>query len=95
VMFPEGTRTTVPPVNAFHRGVTVIAKRAGAPIQTVFIDAHSPYLCKGWPLWRLPPLPVVFSVRLGRRFEPADDTFAQLRELEAYFASGVRLPAFS
>ena len=95
VMFPEGTRTTVPPVNPFHRGVTVIAKRAGAPIQTVFIDAHSPYLCKGWPLWRLPPLPVVFSVRLGRRFEPADDTFAQLRELEAYFASGVRLPAFS
>jgi len=95
VMFPEGTRTTVPPVNAFHRGVTVIAKRAGAPIQTVFIDAPSPYLRKGWPLWRLPPLPVVFSVRLGRRFEPADDTFAQLQELEAYFAAGVRLPALS
>jgi len=95
VMFPEGTRTTVPPVNAFQRGVTVIAKRAGAPIQTVFIDAHSPYLGKGWPLWRLPPLPIVFSARLGRRFEPADDTFAQLHELEAYFAAGVRLPARS
>jgi 1-acyl-sn-glycerol-3-phosphate acyltransferase len=93
VMFPEGTRTTVPPVNAFHRGVTLIAKRAAAPIQTVFIDAHSPYLCKGWPLWRLPPLPIVFSVRLGRRFEPADDPAALLRELEAYFAAGVRRPA--
>lgn len=95
VMFPEGTRTTVPPVNVFQRGVTVIAKRAKAPIQTVFIDAHSPYLCKGWPLWRLPPLPIVFSVRLGRRFEPADDTLAQLHELEAYFAAGVRMPALS
>ena len=90
VMFPEGTRTTVPTVNPFHGGVTLIARRAGAPIQTVFIDAHSPYLCKGWPLWRLPPLPIVFSVRLGRRFEPREDSAAQLLELEAYFAAGVR-----
>ena len=92
VMFPEGTRTTVPPVNAFHRGVALIAKRASAPIQTVFIDAYSPYLCKGWPLWRLPALPIVFSVRLGRRFEPADDPTALLRELEIYFSAGVREP---
>ena len=92
VMFPEGTRTTVPPVNAFPRGVALIAKRAGAPIQTVFIDAYSPYLCKGWPLWRLPALPIVFSVRLGRRFEPADDPTALLRELETYFSAGVREP---
>ena len=93
VMFPEGTRTTTPPVNAFHGGVTLVAKLAAAPIQTVFIDTSSPYLCKGWPLWRLPPLPIVFSVRLGRRFEPAADPAAQLRELEAYFAAGVVCPA--
>ena len=90
VMFPEGTRTTARPVNPFHGGVTLIARLAGAPIQTVFIDAHSPYLCKGWPLWRLPPLPIVFSVRLGRRFEPLADSAAQLHELQAYFAAGVR-----
>jgi 1-acyl-sn-glycerol-3-phosphate acyltransferase len=90
VLFPEGTRTTAPPVNPFHGGVALIAKRAGVPIQTVFIDTHSPYLCKGWPLWRLPPLPIEFTVRLGRRFEPSDDPVAQLRELEAYFAAGVR-----
>lgn len=92
VMFPEGTRTTRPPVNAFHGGVTVIAKRARAPIQAVFIDTSSPYLCKGWPLWRLPPLPIAFAVRLGRRFEPADDAAAQLAEIEAYFAAGVQHP---
>jgi 1-acyl-sn-glycerol-3-phosphate acyltransferase len=90
VLFPEGTRTTKPPVNAFRGGVSLIAKRAGVPIQTVFIDTSSPYLCKGWPLWRLPPLPIVFKVRLGRRFEPSDDPAAQMRELESYFAAGVR-----
>ncbi|RZL08006.1 MAG: 1-acyl-sn-glycerol-3-phosphate acyltransferase [Rubrivivax sp.] len=90
VLFPEGTRTTQQPVNAFRGGVCLIAKHAAAPIQTVFIDTASPYLCKGWPLWRLPPLPVIFTVRLGRRFEPAQDPAAQLRDLEAYFAAGVR-----
>jgi 1-acyl-sn-glycerol-3-phosphate acyltransferase len=91
VLFPEGTRTTRPPVNPFRPGFTLIAQRAQVPIQTVFIDTDSPYLGKGWPLWRLPPLPIVFSVRLGRRFEPAADHGAQLREIEAYFAAG--LPA--
>ena len=86
VIFPEGTRTVTPPLNPFCSGVTLIAKLAQAPIQTVFIDTDSPYLGKGWPLWRLPPLPIEFSVRLGRRFEPADDPAAQLREIEAYIA---------
>jgi 1-acyl-sn-glycerol-3-phosphate acyltransferase len=86
VLFPEGTRTTHRPINPFRPGFTVIAKMARAPIQTVIIDTRSPYLGKGWPLWRLPPLPIEFSVRLGRRFEPADDPAAQLREIEAYIA---------
>ena len=94
VMFPEGTRTTQPPINPFRPGVTLIAKLAQVPIQTVFIDTDSPYLAKGWPLWRLPPLPITFTVRLGRRFAPSQDSAALLGELEAYFAAGVR-PASS
>jgi 1-acyl-sn-glycerol-3-phosphate acyltransferase len=90
VLFPEGTRTTHRPVNPFRPGFTLIAKLAKAPIQTVFIDTDSPYLGKGWPLWKLPPMPIVFSVRLGRRFGPAEDHAALLREIEAYFAAGVR-----
>jgi len=90
VLFPEGTRTTQRPLNPFRPGVTMIAKLADAPIQTVFIDTDSPYLGKGWPLWRLPPLPIVFTVRLGRRFEPCADHAALLAEIEAYFAAGVR-----
>lgn len=90
VMFPEGTRTTQQPLNPFMPGVTLIAKLAKAPIQTVFIDTQSPYLGKGWPLWRLPPLPIVFTVRLGERFAPARDADALLRDLEQYFAAGVK-----
>jgi 1-acyl-sn-glycerol-3-phosphate acyltransferase len=85
VVFPEGTRTTTPPVNRFRPGVTLIAKLAEAPIQTVFIDTDSPYLRKGWPLWRVPPLPIVFRVRLGRRFEPQPQPEALLAQIEEYF----------
>jgi 1-acyl-sn-glycerol-3-phosphate acyltransferase len=92
VMFPEGTRTTRQPVNDFRPGFTLIAKLAQAPIQAVFIDTDSPYLAKGWPLWRLPPLPIVFTVRLGRRFAPQDDHAALFAEVEAYFAAGVQAP---
>jgi 1-acyl-sn-glycerol-3-phosphate acyltransferase len=90
VLFPEGTRTDGAALNRLRPGFAIIAKRAGAPIQTLFIDTPSPYLCKGWPLWRLPPLPIVFSVRLGRRFEPADDVAALSDEVEAYLRTGVR-----
>jgi 1-acyl-sn-glycerol-3-phosphate acyltransferase len=90
VIFPEGTRTTTPPVNPFRPGVTLIAKRARVPIQAVFIDTDSPYLGKGWPIWRLPPLPIRFSVRLGRRFEPRDDSDALLAEMEQYFRAQAR-----
>jgi len=89
VLFPEGTRTTRAPLNAFQPGFSLIARRAGVPVQTVFIDTTSPYLGKGWPLWRLPPLPIEFSVRLGRRFECGADIAASVREIERYMASGV------
>lgn len=89
VLFPEGTRTTQGPLNPFHSAVGLIAKRAQAPVQAVFIDTDSPYLGKGWPLWQLPPLPIVFTVRLGRRFDPPQDPQALQAELEAYYRAGV------
>ncbi|MFI4932965.1 MAG: lysophospholipid acyltransferase family protein, partial [Burkholderiales bacterium] len=90
VMFPEGTRTTRAPLNPFQGGFALIARRAGVPVQTVFIDTTSPYLGKGWPLWRLPPVPVEFAVRLGRRFEPGADLAASVQEIERYMAASVR-----
>lgn len=93
IVFPEGTRTTRHPINPFRPGVTLIAKLARTPIQTVFIDTDSPYLGKGWPIWRLPPLPIVFTLRLGERFAPSPDSDALLRRLEDYFAANVKAPA--
>src|SRR5678816_1598327 len=44
VLFPESTRTSDPPVNAFKPGITLMAKSAQAPIQTVLIRSESPGL---------------------------------------------------
>jgi 1-acyl-sn-glycerol-3-phosphate acyltransferase len=85
MIFPEGSRTATPPVDAFHRSFAVMAKAAGAPVQAVFIEADSPYLTKGWPLFRRPVLPLVFRFRLGRRFEVGEDPVAFARMLEGYF----------
>lgn len=86
VLFPEGTRSPSPTtVHPLLPGITLMAQRAGVPIQTVLIETDSPYAGKGWPLWRLPPLPVVFRVRLGARFDPDTDHEALRQRLQAYF----------
>ena len=86
VLFPEGTRTVEAPLNPFRPGVTLIAHLAQVPIQTVIIETDSPYLGKGWPIWRTPPVPIVFRARLGQRFAPEADHHALLKRLEQYFA---------
>lgn len=86
ILFPEGTRTSTPPVNAFKPGITLIAKIAQVPIQTVLIRSESPFLRKGWPLLRAPREIVLIRVTLGRRFEASDDRHDALRQIEAYFA---------
>lgn len=85
LLFPEGTRTTRAPVNAFRGAIALIARQAGVPVQTVFIETDSPFLGKGWPLTRRPPLPLTYRVRLGRRFEAPRDLHAFLRELQQYY----------
>ena len=90
VLFPEGTRTIAPPINAFRPGVTLLAHMAQVPIQTVFIETRSPYLGKGWPIWRPPEFPVTVRVRLGRRFAPEADHHGMLRRLETYFATELK-----
>ncbi len=90
VLFPEGTRTVRHPINEFRPGVTLIAKLAKAPIQTVFIDTDSAFTTKGWPLWKLPPLPARYTVRMGRRFAYESDDGALLRTLETYVAENTR-----
>ncbi len=90
LLFPEGTRSRRAPVNEFQLTVGAIAKHAGAPIVTVLIDTDSPYLGKGWTLFRLPRLPIAYRARLGQRFAPPADVRTFTRDLEDYFRGELR-----
>jgi 1-acyl-sn-glycerol-3-phosphate acyltransferase len=85
LVFPEGTRTIAPPVNEFKAGFGLIAKKAKAPIQTVFIETNSAFLGKGWPLFKKPDFPLYYRIRLGERFEVTGDVQGFVSELEHYF----------
>src|ERR1700733_4358435 len=85
LLFPEGTRTTRAPINPLVGSVGLIAKHAGVPVQTLIIETDSPFLSKGWPLFRRPRLPIVYRTGLGRRFDPPTDVAAFTAELDAYY----------
>ncbi len=85
LLFPEGTRTTAWPVNPFRGGFALMAKMAGVPVQTVFIETNSPFLNKGWPLLKKPDMPLEYRVRLGQRFEVDGDVKQFVGVLEGYF----------
>lgn len=85
LIFPEGTRTVTPPINPFKGGFGLVAKKAGVPIQAVFIEASSPFLGKGWALWNKPEFPLVYRARLGERFEVTGDVKTFVADLEAYY----------
>lgn len=85
LLFPEGTRSTRAPVNRFTASVGLIARHAGVAVQTVLIETDSPYLSKGWSLFRRPTLPISYRVRLGRRFDPSEDVAGWVAGLEAHF----------
>lgn len=91
VAFPEGTRSPSPRrMHPFSRSIALIAQRAQVPIQAVVIETDSPYLAKGWPLWKLPPVPIVFRARLGERFEPSRDAEQLSAAMEAHFRKELR-----
>jgi 1-acyl-sn-glycerol-3-phosphate acyltransferase len=86
LLFPEGTRTTACPVNPLSSSVGAIAHRAQVPVQTILIETDSRYLSKGWSVFRVAPMPIHYRVRLGRRFDPPQNTHRFMAELEHYFA---------
>ncbi|MDO8208110.1 MAG: lysophospholipid acyltransferase family protein [Gallionella sp.] len=86
LLFPEGTRTTVHPVNPFKGSLGLISHHAQVPVQTILIETDSPYLSKGWSLFRKPAMPIHYRVSLGRRFDPPQHSKQFMNELEHYFA---------
>lgn len=90
LMFPEGTRTRETPVSPFQKSLALIAQRAGVPVQTILIETDSPYLTRGWPLFRRPEMPIHFRIRPGRRFPaPTGDLDGYTRELHDYFTEAL------
>lgn len=86
--FPEGTRTRKHEnkINPFQGGLGIIATQSSAPVWPVFIETNSDYLCKGWPLWRLPDKKVRLRITLGQPLasppdESAADFMQRLREV--------------
>jgi 1-acyl-sn-glycerol-3-phosphate acyltransferase len=90
LLFPEGTRTRSAPINALTASVGLIAKRARVPVQTLLIETDSPFLSKGWSLFRRPNLPITYRVRLGRRFEAPVNAATLTDALDAYYREVLR-----
>jgi 1-acyl-sn-glycerol-3-phosphate acyltransferase len=90
LLFPEGTRTTQNPINSLVGSVGLIAKHAKVPVQTLVIETDSPFLSKGWPLFKRPHLPVVYRVRLGKRFDPPTDVAAFTAQLDQYYREALQ-----
>ena len=85
LLFPEGTRTVRPPINALKGSIARISREANVPVQTLIIETNSPYLSKGWSLFRKPAMPITYKISLGKRFNPPGNTHRFMTELEEYF----------
>lgn len=85
LLFPEGTRTVHQPINPLKGSIALIAQQSRVPVQTLIIETNSPYLSKGWSLFRKPDMPVRYKVKLGKRFAPPQNTHQLMADLESYF----------
>lgn len=85
LVFPEGTRSEGAPVGQFTGGFALIAKRSAAIVQTVFIETNTRFLGKGWPLLKKPEFPLVYRVRLGRRYVVNSDVRQIVPKLHEYY----------
>jgi 1-acyl-sn-glycerol-3-phosphate acyltransferase len=93
LMFPEGTRTRQQGSYDFKGGYALIAKTAGVPVQTVFIETNSPFLSKGWPLLKKPAFPLIYRIRLGRRFEVGGNVKRAVADMERYHHESMTGPS--
>ncbi|MFC0389199.1 lysophospholipid acyltransferase family protein [Muricoccus vinaceus] len=92
LVFPEGTRSPDGGLNPFHPGFALIARRAGAPVQTVLIESNTRYLGKGWPLWRRPDFPLRYRARLGERSAVQGSAAAFAEGLRRRHAAALEVP---
>jgi 1-acyl-sn-glycerol-3-phosphate acyltransferase len=87
LIFPEGTRTAAQAINSFKNGFALIARKSGAPIQTVFIERDGLYLSKGISLLSFARPPIRLRLHLGELFHASPEESPQQlsARLERYF----------
>jgi len=91
LVFPEGTRTQQQPVNKMSGAVALIGKKSGASLQTIIITTNSPYLSKGWKIWRPPQFPLIYQAVLGCQLEAGGPLAQTTHCLQRYFEEHIHL----
>ena len=89
LMFPEGTRTEMPPISALKMSPFLIAWKAQSDLRTVLIHNPSGFLGKHQPLFYPPPFPISMTVQPGKVFSPVKNVRALAKEVENYFVSAL------
>lgn len=84
LIFPEGSRTSVFPLDRLSQSAALLSRQSGVALQTLLIDFDYAYLGKDWPVYRKPRLPLRVKVRVGRRFAVPSDVMAATQELQNY-----------
>ena len=89
LIFPEGTRTRTLPLGRFYHSYALAAIRAGAPIQTVFIECDSNYFGSEFSFIRptRSRVPLLFKITAGKIFYTTKDLSPRelSSEIEDYF----------
>ena len=83
LVFPEGTRTVPDQPITLRRGFANIAISTRARIQTVVIACDQPFLCKGYPWYRVPRTIVHYRITVGECWEVSDFSDSPHRSLNA------------
>jgi 1-acyl-sn-glycerol-3-phosphate acyltransferase len=93
LVFPEGTRTTTPPIGSLKRGFAVVAGEAQAPVVPIIVTTQNgTFLSKGQPFFVLfPPLPLSYRFSLGPEFrlEPNESARDFCQRVENYFRAKI------
>ncbi len=89
LIFPEGTRTTTPPLGSFHQSYALVAKSSGAPIRTIIIECDSEYFGHRFSYFKPARCPIRFRLTAGKIFYSTTTTCARSlsAEIEGYFRS--------
>ncbi len=87
LIFPEGTRTTKPPLGPMHHGYALAAIRSGAAIRTIIIECDSAYFGHSFSFFRPAKCPMWFRLTAGKVFHPApgDNARELSHQIEQYY----------